>query len=117
MRVDDQATRQPPRSGALLSLGSSPAGANVASSRGSADASGGITQDVRLHTLEIDPDGMISAAISGQLGGRHVDLHLRFHFRGSTDRPVGNLRTIALAEIQQVLRCASNVVLEPELGS
>jgi hypothetical protein len=65
-----------------------------------------------MKRLAYEPDQeIVSAELTGDMGGRNVELQLRFPFRAHADRPGVDLRKIALLEMQQILRSASNIVL------
>ena len=67
---------------------------------------------IRIKRLAYDPDQeIVTAELTGEIGGRHVDVQLQFPFRAHGDRPGADLRSIALLEIQQILRSASNITL------
>ena len=71
-----------------------------------------MVHEIKIERLAYDPDQeIVSAALVGEMGGRNVDVQLRFPFRAHVDRPGVDLREIALLEIQQILRSASNVTL------
>lgn len=68
--------------------------------------------EIRVTRLTYDPDQeIVSAELTGDMGGKDVELQLRFPFRAHADRPGVDLRQIALREMQQILRSASNVTL------
>ena len=91
-------------------LAKSPEGGPNVSKRGS-------TMDniTTIKHLAYDPErDMVSADLTGTVGGRAVQLQLRFPFRDHSARPGTDLRTSALAEMQQILRSAANITL-PEI--
>ena len=75
------------------------------------------------HTVQIDEltynpnEDVIRAVISGELGGRHVDLLIRFPLRPAAATDASHLRSTALLQLQQILRSASNVTLAPRASS
>ena len=71
-----------------------------------------MTHTVWIKHVTYNPDHeMVKAELSGEMGGRHVDIQLQFALRAHRERPEADIRTIALLEIQQILRSASNVTL------
>jgi len=67
---------------------------------------------IRIKRLAYDPEQeVVSAELTGHVGGRNVDVQLQFPFRAHADRAGVDLRNIALVEIQQILRSASNITL------
>jgi hypothetical protein len=67
---------------------------------------------IRIKRLAYDPEQeVVSVELTGDVGGRNVDIQLQFPFRAHGDRPGADLRNIALLEIQQILRSASNITL------
>jgi hypothetical protein len=74
-----------------------------------------MVHEIRVVRLAYDPDqDIVSADLTGAMAGRNVELHLRFPFRAHGDRPGADLRKVALLEMQQILRSASNIAL-PEI--
>src|SRR5689334_16456064 len=74
-----------------------------------------MVHEIRIKRLAYDPEReVVSAELTGEMGGRNVDVQLQFPFRAHGDRPGTDLRNIALLEMQQILRSASNIAL-PEI--
>ena len=68
--------------------------------------------EIRVKRLAYNPDQeIVTAQLTGEMGGRDVEVQLRFPFRAHGDRPEVDLRKVALLEIQQILRSASNITL------
>lgn len=71
-----------------------------------------MVHEIRMKRLAYDPDHeIVSVELTGTMGGRNVEVQLRFPFRAHADRPGVDLRKIALLEMQQILRSASNITL------
>jgi hypothetical protein len=71
-----------------------------------------MTHTVSIDSLVYSPDhDTVRAVISGEMGGRHVDLQLQFPLRAHGEVAHDDLRGAALMELQQILRSASNVTL------
>jgi phage tail protein X len=67
---------------------------------------------ISIKRLAYDPEQrVVNAELTGEVGGRNVDVQLQFPFRAHGDRSEVDLRNIALLEIQQILRSASNITL------
>lgn len=68
--------------------------------------------EIRVKRLAYNPDQeIVTVQLTGEMGGRDVEVQLRFPFRAHADRPEVDLRKVALLEIQQILRSASNIAL------
>jgi hypothetical protein len=71
-----------------------------------------MTHTVCIDSLVYSPDlDTVRAVLSGDMGGRHVDLQLQFPLRSHGGAVQDDLRRSALQELQQILRSASNVTL------
>ena len=71
-----------------------------------------MTHTVFIESLVYSPDhDSVRAVLSGDMGGRHVDLQLQFPLRAHGEAAPDDLRRSALLELQQILRSASNVTL------
>ena len=68
-----------------------------------------------MKRLSYEPEQeIVSAELIGTMAGRNVELQLRFPLRAHGERPGVDLREVALLEMQQILRSASNIAL-PEI--
>lgn len=75
-----------------------------------------MTHTVWIKRLAYNPDHeTVNAELSGEMGGRHVDLQLQFALRPHGEHPEADLHKIVLLEIQQILRSASNVTLSEQM--
>ncbi len=71
-----------------------------------------MTHTVSIKRLSYDRDReLVAAEMSGEMGGRHVDVQLQFALRAHGERTESDLRAAILLEIQQILRSAANVTL------
>ena len=71
-----------------------------------------MTHTIWIKRLDYDRDReLVAAELSGEMGGRHVDVQLQFALRTHGERTESELRNAVLLEIQQVLRSAANVTL------
>lgn len=71
-----------------------------------------MAHEIRIKRLAYDPDQeIVSGQLTGDMGGRNVELQLRFPLRAHGERAGADLRKIALSEMQQILRSASNITL------
>lgn len=71
-----------------------------------------MTHTIWIKRLDYDRDReLVAAELSGEMGGRHVDVQLQFVLRTHGERSESELRNAVLLEIQQVLRSAANVTL------
>jgi len=71
-----------------------------------------MAHEIRMKRLAYDPDQeIVSVELTGTMGGRNVEVQLQFPFRAHADRPDVDLRNIAVLEMQQILRSASNITL------
>lgn len=58
-----------------------------------------MTHTIQIDRLTYDPDvNAVTAAISGELGGRHVHVQVQFPLRASTQRDDEARRQSAIAE-------------------
>ena len=74
-----------------------------------------IVHEIKMKRLTYEPDQeIVSAELTGTMGGRNVELQLRFPLRVHGERPGVDLSKVALLEMQQILRSASNIAL-PEI--
>ena len=75
-----------------------------------------MTHTVWIKRLDYNPEcERVNAELSGEMGGRHVDVQLQFVLRAHGERSESDLRKAIILEIQQILRSASNVVLSDEM--
>ena len=71
-----------------------------------------MTHTIWIKRLNYDRDReLVAAELSGEMGGRHVDVQLQFALRAHGERTEAEIRNSILLEIQQVLRSAANVTL------
>jgi hypothetical protein len=71
-----------------------------------------MTHTIRIKRLSYDRDReLVTSELSGEMGGRHVDVQLQFALRAHGERTESELRNAILLEIQQILRSAANVTL------
>ena len=74
-----------------------------------------MTHTIWMKRLNYDRDReLVAAELSGEMGGRHVDVQLQFAMRAHGERTESELRSAILLEIQQILRSAALVTrIEP----
>ncbi len=71
-----------------------------------------MTHTILMKRLSYDRDReFVAAELSGQMGGRHVDVQLQFALRAHGERTESELRSAILLEIHQILRSAANVTV------